>query len=358
MISLVSAIVVIGILIFFHEFGHFLAAKLVGIRVEVFSLGFGQRIFGIKIDETDYRLSLIPLGGYVKLYGENPEEVKDTERDRAYFFKKPWEKALVVVSGPVANFVLAFFLFFIIYFFAGVYVSPPVIGEVLPGSPAARAGLKKGDLILSINNKKVSSFEDLVFYMRSHSNLSEVILKIKRDGKIFTVKVYPEFKEGYNIFGKKTKIPIIGIKSLPELKHKKLSFFKAIFYAGKKTINLTVLTFKAIYELIKGELPFSTLGGPITIGKMAGESAHLGIWALLSFTALLSVNLGVINLLPIPMLDGGHLVFIFIEALRGRPIPVKVQEIYFKVGIGILVLLSIAVFYNDILRLLKGWKTP
>ncbi|MCD6489334.1 MAG: RIP metalloprotease RseP [Thermodesulfobacterium sp.] len=353
------AILVIGVLIFVHELGHFLAAKLLKVKVEVFSLGFGPRLIGFKAGETEYRLSLIPLGGYVKLYGEHPETTPFVEKpERAFAFKKPWEKAIIVIAGPLANFILAVFIFWLLFANVGITILPAKIGEILPDSPAEKAGLKPGDEIIKVNGKKVKSFQELVFLLRSKNISESVILTVKRNNQIFKVKIKPELKEGYNIFGKKTKVPIIGIKSTQEFIHQKYDIISAFNLAVKKVVELTGLIFVAIYKLFTGEIPFSTLGGPITIGKMAGETAKMGITYLLSFTALLSVNLGVINILPLPMLDGGHLVLFGIEAIRRKPLSLKTQELIFKIGLFLIIALSIAVFYNDILKLLRGWKLP
>jgi len=350
---------VIGLLIFVHEFGHFIAARMVGVRVEIFSLGFGPKIIGIKRGDTEYRISALPLGGYVKLYGENPEEADEiTERDKAFIFKKVWQKLFIVSAGPLMNFVFPIVVFWILFATAGVYVLPPKVGKVLPNSPAQRAGLQKGDEILSINGHPVHSFEDLVFYLREHTSVKTVVLKVKRGNKILTIKVRPEFKEGYNIFRKKTKVPFIGIQAELKFVHQKYGPVKALVSALKKVWDLTYLTFEAVVKLVSGKLPFSTLGGPITIGKMIGQSAKYGLLSLLSFSCFLSINLGIINLLPIPALDGGYILLYLVEGLTGRKIPMKVLELIFKVGIVILIVLSIAVFYNDILRLINGWKHP
>jgi len=357
--TVLATIGVIGILIFIHEFGHFIVAKWMGVRVEIFSLGFGPKIFGIKGGETEYRLSLVPLGGYVKLYGENPEEAPNLpDKDRTFYYKKVWQKALIVLAGPLMNFVFPVLVFWILFSTTGVYVIPPKVGKVLPNTPAQKAGLKPGDEILAINGKRVHSFESLVLYLREHTELKEVTLKIKRDGKIFTVVIHPAYREGYNIFRKKTKIPYIGITAKPTFIHKKYGVVKAFVLAVKKVWDITYLTLVAVVKLVLGELPFSTLGGPITIGKMIGQNVQYGLLPLLSFTAFLSINLGIINLLPIPMLDGGHLVIYLVEAIRGRPISLKTLELILKIGIVILIALMIAVFYNDIIKLLSGWKHP
>ncbi|WP_038057564.1 RIP metalloprotease RseP [Thermodesulfobacterium hydrogeniphilum] len=359
MITTVSvALAVIGILIFIHEFGHFLAAKLMGVKVEIFSLGFGPRLIGFTIGETEYRISLVPLGGYVKLYGEHPEAIISGIKEKAYAFKKPWQKAVIVIAGPLANFVLPIFIFWFLFAVAGSSIIPAKVGEVLPKSPAKRAGIQKGDEIIEVNGKKVKSFEEIVLYLRTNNKVNTVQLKIKRGNKILDLYIKPEYKEGYNIFGKKTKIPFLGIKASQEIIHKKYNFIKAFVWALQKVWEITSLTFIAIFKLFTGQLPFSTLGGPITIGKIAGDTARLGFYPLLSFTALLSINLGIINILPIPMLDGGHLVLLGIEAIRKEPLSLKTQEIIFKIGLIFIIALSIAVFYNDIIRLLSGWKLP
>lgn len=356
-LTLIATIVVLGLLIFVHELGHFLAAKRMGVRVEVFSLGFGPKLLGVIKGDTEYRLSLIPLGGYVKLYGEHPESLSQiVETEKAFAFKKTWQKAFIVIAGPLANFLFAFVAFWLVFALIGKTYTPPKVGEVLSNSPAERAGIQRGDLILEINGKKIKSFEDLLLETRKEEGVREFEIKIKRGEEILNIKVIPELIEGITIFGKKSKVPILGIKSPPEVVHEKVDPLSALFLAGKKIYDFMSLTLLALYKLITGELPFSTLGGPITIGKFAGESARLGFLAYISFMALLSINLGVLNLLPLPMLDGGHLVIFGVEALRGRPLSLKTQELIFKIGLIFIIGLSIAVFYNDILRVLSGWK--
>ncbi|MGC8871515.1 MAG: RIP metalloprotease RseP [Caldimicrobium sp.] len=355
--TLLATLVVIGVLVFIHELGHFLAAKKMGVKVEIFSFGFGPKLFGLTIGETEYRISLIPLGGYVKLYGEHPESLPSVaETNKAFAFKSPFQKILIVVAGPLANFFFAFLAFFLIFSLLGKTYTPPIVGEVLKDSPAEKAGLIKGDKILEINGKEIKSFEDLLLEMRKEENLREIKLKVKRGEEILFFTITPNYMDGTNIFGKKTQIPFIGIRATSELVHEKVGPLTAICLSAKKVYDFITLTFLAIYKLLTGELPFSTLGGPITIGKFAGDSARLGIFAFISFMALLSINLGVLNLLPLPMLDGGHIVIFIIEALRRKPLSLKTQELIFKIGLIIIIGLSIAVFYNDIVRLLTGWK--
>lgn len=357
LITLLATILVIGILVFVHELGHFLAARRMGVRVEIFSLGFGPKLISFPKGETEYRISLIPLGGYVKLYGEHPETLpKIAETEKAFAFKRPWQKAFIVIAGPLANFIFAFLAFWLIFAFIGRTYTPPKIGEILPGSPAEKAGLQTGDLITEINGKKVKSFEELLLEIRREENPVEIELKVKRGEEVLLFKVQPALMEGTNLFGKKTKVPFLGFRSTNEQVHERIDPLSALGVAGKRVYDFTSLTFLAIYKLFTGELPFSTLGGPITIGKFAGDSARLGLVAFLSFMALLSINLGVLNILPLPMLDGGHLVIFGIEALRGRTLSLRTQELIFKIGLILIIALSIAVFYNDLLRLLSGWK--
>ncbi|MFN3505636.1 MAG: RIP metalloprotease RseP [Caldimicrobium sp.] len=355
----IATIIVLGLLIFVHELGHFLAAKRMGVRVEVFSLGFGPKLIGLIKGDTEYRISLIPLGGYVKLYGEHPETVPQiVDMDKAFAFKKPWQKAFIVVAGPLGNFLFAFIAFWFLFTLFGKTYTPPKVGEVLPNSAAEKVGIQRGDIILEINGKKVKSFEDILLEMRKEDQPKQIDVIVKRGEEVLAFKVIPDFMEGTTIFGKKTKVPVLGIKSSQEIVHEKINPLSAVLLAGKKVYDFTELTFIAVYKLITGELPFSTLGGPITIGKFAGESARLGLLAFITFMALLSINLGVLNILPLPMLDGGHLVLFGIEAIRGRPLSLKTQEMLFKIGLILIIGLSIAVFYNDILRVLSGWKHP
>lgn len=357
--TIFSAIIVLGLLIFVHELGHFLAAKRMGVRVEVFSLGFGPKLFGIIKGETEYRLSLIPLGGFVKLYGEHPETLSQVvEREKAFAFKKTWQKAFIVISGPLANFILAFLAFWLLFSIIGKTYTSPKVGDLLPNSPAEKVGLKKGDLILEINGKKIKAFEDILLELRKGDDLREFEVKVKRGDEILVFQIVPEYVDGVTIFGKKSKVPMLGIKSSSEVIHEKTNPLSALILACEKVYDITALTLTALYKLITGEIPFSSLGGPLTIGKFAGESARMGLVAYITFMALLSINLGVLNILPLPMLDGGHLVIFGIESLRRRPLSLKTQELIFKVGLILIIGLSLAVFYNDILRLLSGWKLP
>ena len=357
MTTVLAFIVVVGVLIFVHELGHFLAARLFGVRVEVFSLGFGPKLFSFIKGETEYRISAVPLGGYVRLYGEHPETVPlVVDKEKAFAFKKPWQKALIVLAGPGFNFLFALLAFWLYFSISGPVYLKPVVGKVIPGSPAEAVGLKPGDEILAIDGKEIETFERLFFYLRSKEDLTEVTLKVKRGNEVFTLRVKPAYQEGTNIFGKKTKVPVLGIAPSGEVIKKEYNPISAFVAACEKFYELTSLTLLAMGKLLTGDLPLSTLGGPLTIGKLAGDTAKVGLFPLIAFMAMLSINLGLINLFPIPMLDGGHLVIFAIEAVRGQPLSLRAQELIFKVGLALIILLSVIVFYNDIIRLLSGWK--
>lgn len=349
-----AVILVLGVLIFFHELGHFLVARLVGVRVLRFSLGFGPRIWGFNRGGTDYCLSLIPLGGYVKLLGENPAEPLPPEDIPYSFSHRPLkDRALIVLAGPVANFVLAWLLFALVFLFQGRPYMLPAVGSIMPDSPAAEAGLKAGDLILEINGQPVKTWEEMAELVRQSAG-RPLRLLIKRGDKTLSVTVTPQVKEVRNIFGETVKVPVIGVTAAGLSGIEKLNPLSALEEAFLRVIILVKLTLLAFVKLIERVLPLSTLGGPIFIAQLASKQAQQGIWQLAFFTGVLSVNLGVLNLLPIPVLDGGHLFFYAIEAIRGKPLTVRQKEIAQQIGLALLITLMLVVFYNDILRLIRG----
>ncbi len=349
----IAVVLVLGILIFFHELGHFLMARIVGVQVLRFSLGFGPRLVGFNRGGTDYCISLIPLGGYVKLLGENPNEILSPEKIPYSFFHRPLkDRFLIVLAGPIANFILAWILFSFVFLLHGVPYILPVIGDVMPNSPAVSAGLKPGDHILKINNIPIKSWDEMAKFVRTSEGKPLKFL-VKRDKKTFEITITPEIKEVTNIFGEKIKIPVIGVSAAGVSDIKKLNPISALLESFFRVFILIKLTILAFIKLIERVLPLSTLGGPIFIAQLASKEAQQGIWALAFFTGVLSVNLGVLNLLPIPVLDGGHLLFYTIEAVRGKPVSLKTRELAQQIGIAILITLMLVVFYNDILRLLR-----
>ncbi len=352
--SLLAFIIVIGVLVFFHELGHFLVAKLCGVGVDTFSLGFGPKILRKKGRETEYCISAIPLGGYVKMVGEEkgttlpPEDIS-----RSFSHKKLYQKSLIVAAGPFFNFFLAILIFYIIYQFSGVYLLKPVVGDVTKGSPAYQAGIQKGDRVHKIDGKRITSWGDLAGIISSSDGEALDIL-IQRDGRVTAVTLRPELKEAETIFKETRKRYMIGIAASGETFHRKVNPIEAVGLSCRKNWEIVKLTVISVAKMIDGTVSTKHLGGPIMIAQMAGEQAEAGVINLAFFIALLSINLGIINLFPVPVLDGGHLLFFSIEAVTGREVSDTVREKANQFGIAVLVLLMIFVFYNDIARLVNG----
>jgi len=453
MTTLVSFLVVLGILVFIHELGHFIVAKLSGVGVLKFSLGFGPKLLGIKRGETEYLISALPLGGYVKMVGESTgEEVSQEDSEKSFANKPISKKAAIVVAGPIMNLVLAFMLLPLIYLI-GIQIPAyldrePMVGYVVKGEAADKAGLKKGDIILSIDGRQIKNWEGLNNTIISSPG-SLLTLRVKRDGEIKEIALTPEAssqtgggiggfypptsptigglakglpaeraglklndtilavdgikidhwvelqqaiqnnKSGVrglppnaSIGGQESGVKsseerlfqikrgnetfevsitpqwnediqghIIGISPLQETIIKRYGPVSATVEGTKKMGELTILTFAIIKKLFVGEISIKTLGGPLMIAQVAGQAAESGLTAFLSLMAFLSLQLGILNLLPIPVLDGGFLVFFGIEALRGKPMSEKVMGIVQNIGIALLVLLMVFVTYNDIIRL-------
>ena len=349
--SVFAFIIVLGVLIFFHELGHFLVARFFGVGVEKFSLGFGPRILGKTVGMTDYRLSLIPLGGYVKMVGEEPDsEIEPYLIPKSFTHKSVFKRFLIVAAGPLFNLLLAVVIFFLVFQTSGTYVMRALVGEVELPSPAARAGMQKDDLIIAINGLEVDSWEEMaeqIYQSEGHP----LAFLVERDGQRLTLEVQPELKKTQNLFGEDIERYIIGIRSAGDVIPKELSFAESVGMSITRTWEITKLTVLSVVKLIQGKLPASTLGGPIRIAQMAGAQAQEGMVNLLIFTAVISINLGILNFLPIPVLDGGHLLFFTIEMISRRPVSVKVREIAQQFGIFLLILLMIFVLYNDFINL-------
>ncbi len=352
MITLLSFILVLGILVFVHELGHFLLAKRLGVGVLTFSLGFGPKILWKKIGETQYQIAAVPLGGFVKLIGENPEEeVREELRSRSFSNQPVWKRALIIAAGPFFNFFLAVVLFSTINLF-GIPYSPPKVGEVNPGLPAEAAGLKKGDLILSIDGEKVKKWEDLSRIIRN-SGGKELTLKVRRNEETIEMKVTPKPSTVKNLFGEEVTTYVIGITHSGEVLIEKVNPLVAIGNGFLQTYQGIKLTVVGIIKLIQRVIPAKTIGGPILIAQLAGEQAKRGLISLALFMAILSINLGIINLLPIPILDGGHFIFLGLEAILKRPISIKKMEIAQQIGLILIILLMLFAFYNDLIRIIS-----
>jgi regulator of sigma E protease len=354
--TIVSFAIVLGLLIFVHEFGHFLWAKMFGVKVLKFSLGFGPKIAGRRFGETEYVLSAFPLGGYVKMFGEAPgeeEEIPVHERNRSFVHKPLWQRFIIVAGGPVFNLIFAVFLFFLIFSIAGIPepVESTAIGGVNPGSPAAAAGLKPGDTILAINSAATTRWEEVSEHIRE-SGGQEVSITVARGSEHLTLQVRPRMEKVTNIFGEKVgERLMIGISRSEEVVYEKVSWTQAAKAGLVQTWNFMYLTIVGLIKIIQKVIPASELGGPILIAQLAGQQMKAGWENFLFFMGLISVNLGILNLLPIPILDGGHLVFFSVEAILRRPLSLRTMEMMQQIGLVILGTLMIFVFYNDLLRL-------
>ena len=353
--NIFAFVVVLGVLIFFHELGHFLVARLFKVGVEKFSLGFGPRLFGKKVGLTDYRVSLIPLGGYVKMVGEDPTaEMDPREIPISFTHKHVFKRMLIVAAGPAFNLLLAVLIFYGIFQISGNYILKPSIGGVQDGSPAQTAGLQSGDMIAAIDETPVSSWDEMAALIAG-SNGKPVTITVQRpEWDLFSVTVTPQATASKNIFNEDVQRYIIGISSAGEVVNQRLNPFESMAESLRQAYNITKLTIVSIVKLIQGTVSTKTLGGPIMIAEMAGQQAREGAVNLLFFIALLSINLAIINFLPIPVLDGGHMLFFLIEAVTRRPLNTRMREIAQQAGIFILVMLMIFVFYNDITRIFSS----
>ncbi len=353
--NIFAFVVVPGILIFFHELGHFLVAKLFGVGVEKFSLGFGPRLFGKKIGITDYRISAIPLGGFVKMVGEDPStEMDPKDIPISFTHKHVFKRILIVAAGPVFNLLLAVIIFFVIFQISGTFILKPSIGGVQENSPASHAGLQGGDLITAIDETAISSWDEMAAMITASAGKPLALTIQRSDWTDLVITVTPRASKSKNIFGEEINRYMIGISSAGEIHNRKLNPIESFSESVKQTYNITRLTILSIIKLIQGTVSTKTLGGPIMIAELAGQQAREGAMNLVFFIALLSINLAIINFLPSPVLDGGHLLFFFIEVVTRRPVNRRTREIAQQAGVFILIMLMIFVFYNDITRIFSS----
>lgn len=350
MTTLIAFIVLLGILIFAHELGHFLAARMAGVGVLKFSLGFGPKIIGRKIGETEYVLSWIPLGGFVKLLGEQGNEELPPEDEKRSFFKQPvWKRMMIVAAGPFFNFVLAILIFIIVLMY-GLPALNPEVGEIQKDSAAFEAGMVKGDKIISINGKKIVFWEDIRPVLAENKGNEAVFIVVRgSENKHLTVK--PRLSKTKNIFGEEVSAYLVGIMPSGSTTIDRKGPVDAIVTSVSKTWEISKLTVLSVVKLIEGAISPRTLGGPIFIAQVAGAQVKEGIIPFILFMAILSINLGVINLFPIPVLDGGHIFFYLIEIVTRREMSVKVKEMSQQIGFVILLMLMLFVIFIDIERL-------
>lgn len=351
MIAILAFVFVLGTAILFHELGHFAIAKMSGIRVFVFSIGFGPKIAGTSWKGTEYKLSLLPFGGYVKMAGEGPQDEAEHD-DRSLkisqevpkdqrFDKKPFlTKSAVVMSGPLMNVVLAILLLMIIFSFSGIATITNTIAEVVPDKPAAQFGLQRGDQIIAINSLKINNAEEISQIINSSRN-NPISLTVLRNNETNEIEIIPEYDEEYDR-------AMIGITL--EISLKKLSFFQSFKKSLQTTGEIIQLIIKGFLEMFTGKIPVE-LAGPLGIAQMAGEAAQFGFINLLFFTSVINVFLGVMNLIPIPILDGGQVLLFAIEKIRNKPLSPEYIKILYLVGLSFIVMVFLFATYQDILRI-------
>ena len=350
--GIVSGVFVFGILVFVHELGHFLFAKIFKVYVEKFSIGFGPSLFSKKWGETVYSISAIPLGGYVKMYGEDPTaEISPEMKEKAFSHKSLWKRSIIVFAGPLFNIFLAIKLFAVINFF-GTPMLLPVIKTVQPDMPAIEAGLAGGDRVVAIDGKEIRYWEEMSSIIKKNPGKS-LSFSVKRGDKLLSFTVTPRLSESKNIFGEKIQIGLVGIVPDNQIVTVSHGFFESIILGFKKSYEVLELTVLGIIKIFQKVVPADSIGGPIMIFQMAKETSSMGVNSLLAFVAVISINLGVLNLLPVPVLDGGHLMFFAIEGITRRPVSLKIREIANMVGIGLLLALMVFAFYNDIMRMVQ-----
>jgi regulator of sigma E protease len=350
--TLLSFIVVIGIVIFVHELGHFLAAKAVGIRVERFSLGYPPRMVGKKIGDTDYCISWLPLGGYVKMAGmideslDNPDKITGSPDE--FMSKRAWQKILVVAAGVVMNMVLAVVIYSAVTMSEGVpVVKEPVVESLSPGWPAEQAGIQQGDRILSVQGKEIATWDDLLTVIHANPE-NPVLVTWDHQGEVKQAEITPKRQQSV-VKGDIQEVGLIGI--LPRYSFRPAGFFEAWTTGFSTTWNNLLLGIKSIGMLVSGRASVKELSGPIAIAKMSGEFARGGFATLFLFIAYISINIGLLNILPVPALDGGHLAMVSFEAVTRRPISTKVKVAIQQAGMVLLLALMVVVIWNDVGRI-------
>ena len=360
---IVPFIIVLTIVVFFHELGHFYVARRCGVAVEVFSVGFGRPLASwYDKHGTQWKIGWMPLGGYVKFLGdENAASAPDTEalnkmdaktRKNTLFDKPLGQRAAVVAAGPMANFLLAIIIFAGLYAVLGQRVTDPVVGEVVAESAAERAGFQPGDLITAIDDTKVQTFAEVRRIVSVNAD-TELMFEIQRDGNLLLLPATPDWYLETDRFGNEFRIGRLGVSvglDDANARHVRYNPVTALWMGVKESYFIIDQTFTVLGRIITGRESAESLGGPIRIAQLSGQAASLGLVALINLTAVLSVSIGLVNLFPIPMLDGGHLMFYAYEAVAGKPMPEKVQEVGMRIGLSLVLALFIFVTWNDITR--------
>jgi len=358
--SLFWFLIVLTVVVFIHEFGHYIVARWNGVKVEIFSIGFGSELFGWNDSHgTRWKVSAIPLGGYVKMYGDSdPASSPDFEKlkklsskDKAhsFYYKSLWQKSAIVFAGPAANYILAIVILSVMFHTYGKVYVIPEITAVVENSPAEKVGMQEGDLIIRLNGHDVDAFDDIKQELALNTG-DAVELTIIRKSQEIDLIIVPEVKITKDVFGNEVKIPMLGISS-NKVESQILSLSEAMGEAVRTSYTISVGMLRAVGQMIIGARSTDDLGGPIKIAKYSGQSAEAGINGVLWFIALISINLGLVNLFPIPMLDGGHLMYYAIEAIKGKPMNEKIQMAGIRVGMAALLTLMVYVTIKDVISL-------
>jgi regulator of sigma E protease len=358
-------LIVLTVLVFVHEFGHYAIARWNGVRIDVFSIGFGPELFGWWDSAgTRWKFSTIPLGGYVKMFGDSDASsgqplpglgrLAVTERNASFHYKRLGQRAAIVAAGPAANFVFAIIVLTVLFMTFGQPYTPAEVGQVQPGSAADQGGIRPGDVILSIDGQAVARFEDVQQAVRMNPGVAMAIA-VRRDAKTLTLQITPTRTEVTDRFGNRYEIGLLGI-ARSGMEYIKRDPVTALYQAVGETWSLSASTLQAMWQMVKGTRTTDELGGPLRIAQMSGEVARGGIAPILTFMALLSVSLGLINLFPVPILDGGHLLFYAAEAVRGKPLGQKAQEYGFRIGLALVLTLMVFTTWNDLVHIgIRGW---
>lgn len=367
MTSILAFVIVLGVLVSFHELGHYLAARWLGVKVLKFSLGFGPKLFGKQVGDTEYLISALPLGGYVKLFGEEPDEadgggapaspaLTPEERRQSFAHRPVSHRAAIVAAGPVFNLVLAYLIFTgglavgVPMFVPEFESITPVVDAVAPDSPAAAAGLQAGDRITAINDREITTWVEMTTIVRASAG-KPLMLDLERGARQLRLQVTPLAKEVELETGEKATVGQIGVqKDGRGSPIEAGNPIEALYKGVEATWKWTELTAIGIFKLLTGQLSKDNIGGPLLIAQMSGNAAQEGPLSVIMFIAILSINLGIINFLPIPVLDGGHLFFFGIEAVLGRPLSLRKREVAQQVGLFLLIALMLFATYNDIVR--------
>jgi len=355
-VNIAAAILVLGILIVVHEFGHFIVAKLSGVGVLKFSVGFGPRLFGRTVGGTEYAISAIPLGGFVKMVGEDPESDEPVDEKISFSHQNLWKRSAIVLAGPAFNLIFAFLAFSALFSIYGVPTPSEMaqLGDVAADTPAEKAGLQVDDVITAVDGAKVANWLDLSEAIRASEGRT-LTVDVQRGTEALQLQVTPEEREDKNVYGEVSgpKYYAIGIRGVDQ--RRPAGMFESIKLGATQTAWWIKTMVVSVYKIVRGDIPADEIGGPILIVQQAGHQAKAGFEALALFMAVISINLGVLNLLPIPVLDGGHLLFIVIEAVMRRPLNMRQREMAQQVGLVILIGIMAFAVYNDFGRLLRGW---